>query len=197
MRLPFYKFSFKLVILKKLHLIGGEIVMYHEFPAVNLRDWFGLVSVWEQSNQGWRRLCTVRLTDAKKLCNQQNRFIFSTTTDLNKRNELNTDNFKICKIIATQEHLFDIIKKVPGQTSSVLAKKLDMSVPTLRQHLKLLEEAKLIHYCRDSSNKRIKRYYVGEKPTNAETSNKLKKVKPKTKLPIVNVYFVNPKLLQK
>lgn len=170
--------------------------MESKFPAINLNDWFGLVTVWEQSNQGWRRLCTKRQVQARKLCNQPNRLIFPTNINLNPRKNHCNDNYNFCKLTITKERLLEIIKLLPGQTSTVLAKKLDISVPQLRHYLKLLQDAKLIYYCPDSANKKIKRYYLGEKPTFVELNNNFNVAEPKPKLPEVRVYFVNPRLLQ-
>lgn len=172
--------------------------MYYKFPAINLKDWFTLVSVWEQSNQGWQRLCTVRLPDAMKLCNQPNRVVFPTSTDLSRKSKVARDDYKFCKVTITKERLLEIIKILPGQTSTVLAKRLDISVPQLRQYLKLLQNENLIHYSPDSFDKKIKRYYLGVEPTiTTKSNNNINVVEPKQSLPEVRVYFVNPKLLQR
>lgn len=170
--------------------------MYCEFPAINLNDWFSLVSVWEQSSRGWRRLSTVRQVQAKKLCNQPNRLVFPTDINLNPRNNPCNESYNFCKSISRKERLLEIIKLSPGLTSILLAKKLDVNVSQLRHYLKTLQDAMLIHYCPDSSNKKIKRYYLGEKPMIVESNNNFNVVEPKPKLPEVRVYFVNPRLLQ-
>lgn len=171
--------------------------MYCEFPAINLNDWFSLVSVWEQSNQGWRRVCTVRKAQARILCKQSNRLIFPTNIDLNGKNKFIKDSLKICKFTVTKERILEIIERSPGQTTVALAKQLDLSVPTLRQHLKLLQDTNLIYYHPDSCNKRIKRFYAGEKLKSAESDNNFDVVQAKPELPEVRVYFVNFRLLQR
>lgn len=146
-------------------------VMNYELPVINLKDWYTLVSVWEQSTQGWRRLCTVRLPDARKLCNQPNRLVFPTNIDLNTKHKFSKDSLKICKLIVTKQRILERIEKVPGQTTVALANQLDISVATLRQHLNLLQDENLIRYYPDPFNKRIKRFYVGENQQVLKTCN--------------------------
>lgn len=189
--------TFKFGSLKKIACLDWIIVMYYTFPAINLNDWFELLTVWEQSERGWRRLCTVRPQQARKLCTQPNLLAFPTSIDLNPRNKPFYENYNFCKYLNTKNKLLEIIELCPGQTSKTLAKKLGVTVPQIRQHLRKLQETKLIYYCPDSSNKKIKKYYLGEKPLNPESNKNLDVVDLKPTVPQVRVYFVNSRLLQK
>lgn len=79
--------------------------MYYTFLAINLNDWFELLTVWEQSERGWRRLCTVRQQQARKLCNQPNLLAFPTNIDLNPRNRPFNESYNFCKTLGSAKQV--------------------------------------------------------------------------------------------
>jgi len=53
----------------------------NRYVAINLKDWYALVTVWEFYDRKWRLVKLTRLQEAIALCNQPRRLVFP--TDIN------------------------------------------------------------------------------------------------------------------
>lgn len=176
--------------------------------VINRADAMTLVVVWELRDSCWEILSIVRLNRAIALVQESptTRLVFPTGVLPNgvwggvyKKHTARTNHLKADSLLLRQENLLKILVNSPGQRIESLAEQLSVSVATVRQLLKSLEnEGKIYHRPHPTQN-RTRLYYTGTAPTNTQrgtADNPTKSVRSTRLVPPLKVYFVDPRTLQ-
>ncbi len=126
--------------------------------AVNLKDYFTLVAIWEfNADYGnWYLIQFARLQQAIALCNQPNRWVFPTCLKPNagqKRQRKKATS-------STSEKVLRLIEVCPGQSRAFLAERLDLSLAKVGQQLRRLEKNSQVYTQPDPIDQRIKLYFA-------------------------------------
>jgi len=181
--------------------------MKPKYAAIDLADYYALLTVWELED-GYRELLTItRLRCAIALARESplTRLIFPAEVKPNgvwggvcKKHTLKTNPKKVDSLQKRQEKVLALLKATPGQTREVIASLLEVSVATVLQLLRKLEKENEIHYRPHPQKHKTRLYYVGASPTTistAVTSSRSRTVPRLLKQPPLKVYFVDPRTL--
>ncbi len=128
--------------------------------AVDLRDWYGLLAVWELREGKWKFFQMARLREAIALCQECDRSVFPTGI---------TPNLLLQKSQGSQSGEVRIPVQVlgelqthPGQNRKRIAEKLGVDVEDLKTYLRELVNQGKIHRRQLPSDRRIVLYYLSD-----------------------------------
>jgi len=80
--------------------------------VIDLKDWYGVVAVWEFSERRWRLVKLTRLKEAITLCNQPKRLVFPANINPNavksKLAKLKVDNMHTAQNLLLTPNRFGI-----------------------------------------------------------------------------------------
>lgn len=129
--------------------------------AVNLKDWYGLLAVWELREGGWKFFQMARLREAIALCRGFKRSVFPTGVDPNllspkSRRVQSVEEVKIPVRVLVE------LQTQPGQSRKRIAEKLGVDAEDLKTYLQRLIDQGKIHRRQLLSDRRIVLYYLSD-----------------------------------
>jgi len=148
--------------------------------AIDLKDFYGLLAVWEfrsGSRQHWFLVKLTRPKEAIALCDDQpKRLVFPPAVNPNQflgrrsraldeslfPNQLPPISERVKQprgIGSTITQVFGLVETFPGQSRNELAQRIGIHVDTLKRYLRQLEQQGFVHHRKHPLDNRVRLYY--------------------------------------
>lgn len=182
--------------------------MKPKYAAIDLSDYYALLAVWELQGGYWQLQTITRLRRAIALARESplTRLVFPTGVSPNgvwggiyKNRAPKMNQKKGDSLPRSRKKVLALLKASPGQSRDSVAEQLGLSVATVKQLLRKLENSGDIHHRPHPSQHKTKLYYAGSLPTSTstgDTSSSNMAVPDARPKPPLKIYFVDPRTLQ-
>jgi hypothetical protein len=147
--------------------------------AIDLKDFYGLLAVWEfrsGSRQHWFLVKLTRPKEAIALCDKEpKRLVFPPAVNPNQflgrrsralEGSLSPNHRPISERVQqprsignTITQVFGLVETFPGQSRNELAQRIGIHVDTLKRYLRQLEQQGFVHHRKHPLDNRVRLYY--------------------------------------